>query len=138
MKTDSQKKQLLERFKKTPIVQVACEKIGINRSTYYRWCKQNNTFRKQAEEALSEGAKLVNDMAESQLIAGIREQNLTAIIFWLKHHHRTYRTQVELSGRLETNENPLTPTQEKLIKKALEMAYFSKPNILNPKNHDQS
>jgi len=30
------KEQLLEILKKTPIVQIACEKAGVGRATYYR------------------------------------------------------------------------------------------------------
>lgn len=118
----NQRKLLLEQFKKTPIVQVACEKTGIGRSTYYRWCKEDEKFRKKGEEALIQGSLLINDMAESQLITAIRDQNLTAIIFWLKHHHSAYKTRVELSGKIKTTEDPLTKEQEKTIQNALQLA----------------
>lgn len=122
-----QKTMLLEQFKKTPIVQVACEKIGVGRSTYYRWRKEDESFAKEADQALNEGCLLVNDMAESQLISAIRDKNLTAIIFWLKHHHNAYRTKVELSGKIETGEE-LTPKQKKIIEKALALASFYQSN----------
>ena len=83
---DSNKELLIEQLKKTPIVQVACEKVGVGRATYYRWRKEDEEFAKLADEAISEGNFLVNDMAESQLMSAIRDKNLTAIIFWLKHH----------------------------------------------------
>ena len=118
----NQHELLLEQFKKTPIVQVACEKTGIGRSTYYRWCKENKKFQEKAEEALIKGSLLVNDMAESQLISAIRDKNLTAIIFWLKNHHSAYKTRVELSGKIKTTEEPLTAEQEKTIQKALQLA----------------
>ena len=35
------KEQLLEILKKTPIVQIACEKAGVGRATYYRWRKDD-------------------------------------------------------------------------------------------------
>lgn len=124
---------LIEQFKKTPIVQVACEKTGIGRSTYYRWRKEDKAFAKSADEALSEGCLLVNDMAESQLISAIREQNMTAIIFWLKHHHSVYHTRVELSGKIETGEE-LTSEQKSIIKKALALASL---NSYNLKNHEK-
>jgi ACT domain-containing protein len=37
MKTNKEKDALLEQLKKTPIIQIACEKIGLSRTTYYRW-----------------------------------------------------------------------------------------------------
>lgn len=111
---------ILERLKKTPIVQIACEKCGVGRATYYRWRKDDPEFAKLANEALSEGSLLVNDMAESQLISAIRDKNLGAIIFWLKHHHPNYTTKVEITGRL-MHDYQLTPEQETLITKALKM-----------------
>lgn len=119
---EEQKKLLIEQFKKTPVVQVACEKVGVARSTYYRWKKEDSEFFEEAEEALIEGSQLINDMAESQLISAIRDKNLTAIIFWLKNHHNNYRTKVELSGTINTKAMPLNEEEEELIKNALELS----------------
>jgi len=47
-KPEELKKLLIEQLKKTPIVQMACEKTGVARSTYYRWKKQNKTFAKES------------------------------------------------------------------------------------------
>lgn len=113
---------LLEQLKKTPIVQVACEKVGIGRATYYRWRNENEDFAAQADSSIAEGASLVNDMAESQLMAAIRDKNLTAIIFWLKHHHPHYATKVEVTARLKADNEALTPEQEALVTKALKLA----------------
>lgn len=115
-----EKAMILEQLKKTPIVQIACEKSSIGRATYYRWRNDDSEFTKLANEALSEGSLLVNDMAESQLISAIRDKNLGAIIFWLKHHHPNYTTKVEITGRL-MHDYQLTPEQEALITKALKM-----------------
>ncbi|MBU1685261.1 hypothetical protein KJ662_03335 [Patescibacteria group bacterium] len=131
-----QKTLLIGQFKKTPIVQVACEKTAIGRSTYYRWRKEDKDFANEADEALQEGCLLVNDMAESQLISAIREKNLTAIIFWLKHHHNTYRTRVELSGKIETGEE-LTTEQKNIIEKALALASMNSTDLkTNEKESD--
>lgn len=118
---DKNQEILVEQLKKTPIVQIACEKVGVGRATYYRWRKENEEFEKLADEAISEGNALVNDMAESQLMSAIRDKNLTAIIFWLKHHHVNYATKVEVTGHLKYEEQ-LTPEQEELVMKALKLA----------------
>jgi len=99
---EEQKKLLLEQLQKTPIVQIACEKSGVGRATYYRWRNEDPDFAKEADTALKEGRSLVNDMAESQLMSAIRDKNMTAIIYWLKHHHESYTTRVEISGSLKT------------------------------------
>lgn len=119
---DKNQELLLEQLKKTPIVQVACEKVGIGRATYYRWRKENEYFAEQADISIAEGSLLVNDMAESQLMAAIRDKNLTAIIFWLKHHHPHYATKVEVTARLKSDNETLTPEQEALVTRALKLA----------------
>lgn len=122
MKTDKNKELLIEQLKKTPIVQVACEKIGIGRATFYRWKQEDQNFATKSDEALAEGSALVNDVAESQLMSAIRDKNLTAIIFWLKHHHPSYATKVEVTARLKADNEILTPEQEALVTKALKLA----------------
>lgn len=113
---------LLEQLKRTPVIQIACEKTGVARATYYRWRNDDESFSLKSDEALIEGASLVNDMAESQLMSAIRDKNLTAIIFWLKHHHPLYATKVEVTARLKADNEVLTPEQEALVTKALKLA----------------
>lgn len=115
-----EKQTLIEQFRKTPIVQVACEKTGVGRATYYRWKKDDPTFALTADEAIHAGESLINDMAESQLISAIRDQNMTAIIFWLKSHHPTYANKVEVTGQLK-HDYKLSADEEALIAKALAM-----------------
>ncbi len=113
---------LVEQLKKTPIVQVACEKTNVGRSTYYRWRAEDKEFSKQADEALQEGNLLVNDLAESQLISAIKDKNMTSIIFWLKTHHDSYRNRVEVTTAGYNKEINLTDEQKELLNKAIEMA----------------
>jgi len=84
------KEILLEQLLKTPIVQIACEKTGIARSTYYRWLDDDDEFNNRIREAIRKGKSLINDMAESKLISAIQNGNTTAIIYWLKNNHKGY------------------------------------------------
>src|SRR3989344_2055138 len=115
------RKALLEQLKKTPIMQIACERAGISRATAYRWKDDDPEFAKALDEALLEGKFLVNDIAESQLMAAIRERNLGAIVFWLKHHHPSYTTKVEITANVK-NDYELTPEQKALVQEALRLA----------------
>jgi hypothetical protein len=126
------KELLLEQLKKTPIVQVACQKVGVGRASYYRWRKEDEEFAKATDTALAEGSSLVNDMAESQLISAIKDKNLGAIIFWLKSHHPSYTTKMEVTAQLKTDNEVLTPEQEKLVTKALKLAALI-PNAVGQK-----
>lgn len=128
-KMEEKKVRLIDQLKKTPIVQIACEKEGIGRASYYRWRKDDHVFAETADEALSTGKNLINDLAESQLIKAIRDGNMTAIIYWLKHQHPDYRTRVELSGKLEAIGKKLTPEQETAIENALRLASLDGPEF---------
>ncbi len=116
-KQQKQKEALCDQLRKTPIVQVTCEKTGVSRATYYRWRKDDKNFSREADKALSEGVHLMNDMAESQLLSAIKSQNLTAIIFWLKHRHKSYTQKFEVTARMENPE--LTEEQQLMVQKAL-------------------
>jgi ACT domain-containing protein len=121
-----QKTAVLEQIKKTPVIQIACERTGISRATFYRWKNKDLVFAKTLDEAIREGVLLVNDVAESQLMAAIRERNMTAIVFWLKHNHPSYKTKVEITARIQDNYE-LTPEQRALVEEALRRAALPSP-----------
>lgn len=94
VKTRAQKQAFLEQLPKYPIVQVACEKSGVGRSTYYAWRKDDKEFEKLADIAMRSGELFINDMAESRLIQNIQNGHTTSIIFWLKNHHGGYNDRI--------------------------------------------
>lgn len=116
------KKRLLEKLAKTPIIEVACKQAVVPRSTYYRWRKDDEVFAEECDEVLEQSAGMVSDLAESQLINAIKKENTTAIMFWLKHHHRTYRTRVEVDARIQAIQQELTPEQTETVTRALKLA----------------
>lgn len=117
----NKKLELVEQLKRTPIIEVACKKIGIGRATFYRWKKKDQKFAEEADFALHEGSQLVNDMAESQLITSIKNGNMTGIIFWLKNHHKQYSPKLEVTTK--SADLPLTEEQKETIRKSLSMAF---------------
>lgn len=125
------KAKLLEEFSRTPIVQVACKRTGISRASYYRWRKDDAKFADAADTALEQSSSLINDMAESQLISAIKDKNLTAIIFWLKHHHKTYETRIAVDSKLRYENPELTPEQTELVQAALQNAGLLKSGNQN-------
>lgn len=120
-KTDTTKALLLEQLKKTPIVQIACEKLGIARATFYRWKIEDSGFAKQVNAALLEGCLLVNDLAESQLISAVKDRNLSAVTYWLRHHHKDYKSRLEIEGNVNTI-HELSPEQKEVVRSALKNA----------------
>lgn len=112
---------LLEQLRKIPVIEVACQKVGIGRASYYRWRNESQKFAKEADEAIRDGRELGSDMAESQILKAIRDGNLSAAYFWLKHNSKNYATKVELTANLKPDEE-LTPEQQETVKKALALS----------------
>jgi hypothetical protein len=117
---DKQKQELLEKLKMFPIVQVACEKSGVSRASFYRFRKDDEVFNKKVEEALGEGVSMMNDMAEANLLSSIRDKNMSGIAFWLKHRHPAYSTKVQVEATVRNL--TLTPEQQELVRRALELS----------------
>lgn len=132
MKRNRLESVFLEQLRKTPIVQVVCEKIGVVRSTVYRW-KKDPKFAKAFEEALAEGEAFITDISESQLISLIKDKNFPAIQMWLKNHHPKYGDKVELSANVTLTDEELTPEQKALVRRALKLASFNKSHDTSTK-----
>jgi len=110
---------LLTKLTKNPIVEIACKQSGVPRSTYYRWRKEDEGFADACDEAVAHSSDLINDLAESQLISAIKDKSMPAITFWLKHHHKSYKTKVEVSAVVEQPQQELTTEQAKAVNAAL-------------------
>lgn len=136
MKKNRVKGEFLEQLRKVPIVQVACERVGISRNTVYRWRKEDSAFCKEMDIAIAEGEALVNDMSESQLISMIREKSWPAISFWLRKRSPKFRDRIEVT----TNSAPqdeLSPEQETVVKEALRLASIA-INQTDENNNDNN
>lgn len=129
------KRLFLEQLRKTPIVQIACDKTGAKRTTVYRWRDEDKNFAKEMERALDEGRSLINDAAEGQLMGSIRDRNLPAVIFWLKHHHPSYSTKIAVETTIK--EVGFTPEQKILIEDAMRLAGLLKPKVPPQNTNDQ-
>ena len=79
-------------------------------------------FAAQCDETIDLSVGRINDLAESQLINAIKNQNMTAITFWLKHHHGRYRNRLEIDARIQAVQEELTPEQTEIVSRALRLA----------------
>lgn len=79
----------------------ACNKIGIDRSTYYRWLENDPGFAQAVQDAREEKI----DFIEDQLLERISSGDTTAIIFALKTlaKHRGYVERQEIVGPVTTS-----------------------------------
>ena len=80
-KTEHIKKALIEALEKSlGIVTTACKQVGIGRTTFYEYLKNDKKF----EEQVKDIENIALDFAESQLHKQIQDGNTTATIFYLK------------------------------------------------------
>ena len=93
VRQSEQKKTLIQTFKQMPIIEIACRKCGINRSTYYRWLEDDKDFREESVHAMSEGEEFISDKTEAQLISLAGDKSLGAIKYWLSHHRSKYQKE---------------------------------------------
>ena len=83
--------KLAEEIEKTPVIQIACDKIGISRNTFYRWMKEDHKFLVRINEAMSLGVGLVSDVALSNVLEGIKRKDTMYTKYWLSHKHPDFR-----------------------------------------------
>lgn len=123
-----EKKRLVDQLREMPIVEVACRRSGVARATYYRWLKKDTEFAQLCREALEQSTSAVSDIAEAKLINAIQEGNMSAISFWLRHHHSTYANRLNVSGTIRHEAATLTPEQEALVSRALRISGLMENN----------
>lgn len=90
MKKPRLAKKFLEELRKTPIVSVVCERLGISRQTVYRWKTEDPDFAREFELALEAGRETVTDLAESKLISNINRGDPRSIEYWLRNNSLRY------------------------------------------------
>ncbi len=115
---EKQKETVLDYLRQMPIVELACKRAGIGRTTYYEWRKKYKAFQKDSDQAIADGEMLINDMGESQLVSLIKDKNFSAINLWLRVHHPRYANKVEITGSLNLEEEPLSEEQAEIVRAA--------------------
>tara|TARA_R100000152_G_C6782027_1_gene218036 strand:+ start:1569 stop:1922 length:354 start_codon:yes stop_codon:yes gene_type:complete len=83
------------------VVTIACKKLGLPRSTFYKWIKEDKDFEKKVKDI----ENIALDFAESQLHNQIEKGNTSATIFYLK-------TKGKKRGYVEKSELDVTSGDE--------------------------
>ena len=107
------KKMLIESLENSlGIVSTACSKANISRSSFYKWYKEDEEFRKKVDEI--DSVKL--DFVESQLFKNIQNLKEKSIIFYLQHkgHKRGYIQKQNIN--LTSNEEKINKIEIEIIK----------------------
>ena len=93
------------------IVSTACNRTGISRSSFYKWYKEDEEFRKKVDEI--DNLKL--DFVESKLFKNIENEKEKSIIFYLQHkgHKRGYVQRQNIN--LTSNEEDIKKIEIEII-----------------------
>jgi len=93
------------------IVSTACNRTGISRSSYYKWYKEDEEFRKKVDDI--DNVKL--DFVESKLFKNIENEKEKSIIFYLQHkgHKRGYIQRQNIN--LTSNEEDIKKIEIEII-----------------------
>ena len=93
------------------IVSTACNRSGISRSSFYKWYKEDEEFRKKVDEI--DNLKL--DFVERKLFKNIENEKEKSIIFYLQHkgHKRGYVQRQNIN--LTSNEEDIKKIEIEII-----------------------
>jgi hypothetical protein len=93
------------------IVSTASNRSGISRSSFYKWYKEDEEFRKKVDEI--DNLKL--DFVESKLFKNIENEKEKSIIFYLQHkgHKRGYIQRQNIN--LTSNEEDIKKIEIEII-----------------------
>jgi hypothetical protein len=98
MHDDKTKEKLLKDIAQLGIIYLSCIKIGVDKSTYYRWKEKDKKFKKLADEAERIGNENICDVAESMLVQNIKKGDQRAIEFTLIRRSKKYKPKKETSN----------------------------------------
>ena len=124
------KEAVIENLKRMPIIEIACNKSGVSRATYYRWKEEDPDFSQAVDKAQEEGEALIRDVAVSKIIKGINDDNLTAAMYWLNHRDPRFSNKVEISTATKPQE-ALSKEQEEVVQKALALTGLTESDQKN-------
>ena len=97
-KTAVSKEKFLEQLEKSfGLVATTCRKVGISRSTYYKWRKDDSQFADKADDI----KELQKDVAEALILKKMKDGDTAMLIFYAKTQmkDRGYVERTEVVGK---------------------------------------
>ncbi len=90
MHTPDDKKRFLEEIEEVPIVSIVARRVGIAKSTIYKWLGEDAEFASAFEKAIEQGRQSITDLAEGQTVALMKKGDFRAIRYWLDNNEKRY------------------------------------------------
>lgn len=114
------KETLIEELRTHGNVTRAAQKAGIDRTTVYRWMKDELTFEREAKEAIKIGNEVVNDAAKMALMQLIKSGDFRAIKYWLSHRSQEFGSRNTINILLATPDEILDAKKMRDIGQAVD------------------
>lgn len=103
----SAKKKILTELESVPVVLGTCSNLGIPRPTFYRWRKEDESFKDQIEKAKEKGRETMCELAESVIMQRIHAGEKWAIVYWLNNNEPRYM-KIEKAKLLKENDETIS------------------------------
>jgi hypothetical protein len=108
---DKHKKLLIQALERNlGIVTGACKDVGISRTQFYNYYKEDPEFR----SAVDDINEITIDFAETQLLKKIKEGSERSILFYMKYkgRNRGYSESINIDMKMEQPLLPILPKKE--------------------------
>lgn len=90
MKSPNLKKKYLEMLEESPFPTIVAKKLGINKSTIYRWKKKDYEFRHKVEDAIQRGRESMTEVVEGVTYTEAKKGNMQACRMILESNDKRY------------------------------------------------
>lgn len=117
----AQQLALLEVLEQVPIISIAVKRVGIARSTYYRWVGESDGFAEASEISQTLGYEATSDVAESNILKEVHAGDMSASKFWLQNNRTQYKRINAPKIRTHRESRILIKYQDKLYERAMKI-----------------
>lgn len=91
MKSPNLRKKYLEMLEESPFPTIVAKKLGINKSTIYRWKKKFPDFKYEVEDAIQKGRESMTEVVEGVTYTEAKKGNMQACRLILESNDKRYR-----------------------------------------------
>jgi len=90
MRTPNEKRKFLDVLDECPFPTIAAKRVGIDKSTIYRWRKKDIKFRNKMEDFLERGRESMVDVVEGVTFNEAKKGNMQACRMILESNSKRY------------------------------------------------
>lgn len=114
------KETVIEELRTHGTITRAAQKAGVDRTTVYRWMRDEIKFEKDVKEAVKIGNEVVNDAAKIALMQLIKSGDFRAIKYWLSHRSQEFGSRSNINILLATPDDILDAKKMRDIGQAID------------------